>query len=209
MRLLDMYSGAGGAAEGYHRAGFTVVGVDIAPQPQYPFAFVQGDAIEYLAEHGHEFDAIHASPPCQRYSAMSAARPGLADKSPDLVASSRAALSENGRPYVIENVPRAPLIDPVILCGQMFGLALYRHRLFESSVSLKAPTHPAHTIPASRAGHWTPGTVMSVSGHVAPMTEARRAMGIDWMRRDELAEAIPPAYTAYIGAQLRRYIETH
>lgn len=204
-RMLDLFCGAGGAGMGYSRAGFDVVGVDIAPQPNYPFAFHQGNALEVMAAYGleFEFDAIHASPPCQRHSAMTACRPGLAAEYPDLIASTRALLIESGLPWVIENVPGAPLIDPVWLCGQMFGLDLYRHRGFESSDNLATPAHPPHTTPASKAGHWAPGTVMSVAGHVSPMWKAREVMGgIDWMTRDELGESIPPAYTEHIGAQL-------
>lgn len=205
LRMLDLFCGAGGAGMGYHRAGFDVVGVDIAPQPNYPFAFHQGNALEVMAAHGleFEFDAIHASPPCQRHSAMTSCRPGLAAEYPDLIGPIRNLLIASGLPWVIENVPGAPLIDPVWLCGQMFGLDLYRHRGFESSVNLATPAHPAHVTPASKAGHWTPGTVMSVAGHVAPMWKAREVMGgIDWMNRDELGESIPPAYTEFIGAQL-------
>lgn len=200
--LLDLFCGAGGAAMGYHRAGFDVVGVDIAPQPNYPFEFHQADALEYLRGMGPRFAAVHASPPCQRYSAMSACRPGLAGDYPDLVAPTRDLLMRTGLPWVIENVPGSPLENPITLCGHMLGLELYRHRLFESNIALQQPPHPRHVKPASRAGHWNPGTIMSVSGHVAPIAVARAAMGIDWMSRAELAESIPPAYTEYVGRQL-------
>lgn len=186
---------------GYYRAGFDVVGVDLHQQKNYPFEFIQGDALEYLRGHSG-WDAIHASPPCQRHSAMSNCRPGLAQSYPALIGPTRKLLAGTGLPWVIENVPGSPLRDPVTLCGQMFGLELYRHRLFESNVALTEPLHPAHVKPASRAGHWTPGTIMSVSGHIAPMALAREVMGIDWTNCDELGEAIPPAYTEYIGAQL-------
>jgi DNA (cytosine-5)-methyltransferase 1 len=202
-RLLDLFSCAGGASVGYHRAGFEVVGVDIAPQRNYPFEFHQADALHYLAEHWQEFDAVHASPPCQRYSLMSQCRPGLAEQYPDLLPPTRALLELTGLPYVLENVPGAPLRQDLMLCGQMVGLELYRHRIFESNVPLQQPTHPAHTVPASKAGHWKPGTVMSVSGHVSPMWKAREVMGgIDWMNRAELAEAIPSQYSEFIGTQL-------
>ena len=220
-RILDLFCGAGGAGMGYHRAGFDVVGVDINPQPRYPFAFHQQDAtfaLRRLVNRGgstfvhpdgrHEFltladfAAIHASPPCQRYSAMSACRPGLSDDYPDLVRDTRALAIASGLPYVIENVPGSPLVDPIVLCGQMFGLELYRHRLFESNIPLTAPAHPPHLVPASKAGHWRPGTVMSVAGHVSPIRKAREVMGIDWMNRDELGESIPPAYTEFLGGQL-------
>lgn len=207
--LLDLYCGAGGAAMGYHRAGFDVIGVDVNPQPNYPFEFYQFDALDALHmfiadEYGdsHRFKAIHASPPCQRYSAMSTCRPGLSDEYPDLIAPTRELLIATGLPYVMENVDGSPLIDPITLCGHMFGLELYRHRLFESNTILIEPMHPVHVKPASRAGHWTPGTVMSVAGHVAPIAHAREVMGIDWMTRDELTESIPPVYTEFIGRQL-------
>jgi len=226
-RLLDAYCGAGGATRGYQRAGFHVTGVDLAPMPRYcGDAFHQGDAIEFIREHGHEFDVIHASPPCQRFSAMSECRPGLADGYPDLIAATRDALNATGRPWVIENVVGAPLRNDgadalfdtgwladcgeysVELCGHMFGLALYRHRVFESNVPLTQPVHVAHTLPSCDAGHWRPGQIISVSGNCAPIALAREAMGIDWMTRAELAEAIPPAYTELVGAQLLRSLST-
>jgi DNA (cytosine-5)-methyltransferase 1 len=197
---------------GYHRAfpDAEIVGVDINPQPRYPFTFVQTDAVwlaDGLAYYGSDFDFIHASPPCQRYSAMSNCRPGLADAYPDLVDATRQLLQATGVPYVIENVPGSPLVDPVELCGQMFGLELYRHRLFECSFPVATPPHPEHVIPASKAGHWRPGTIMSVAGHVSPIAKAREVMGIDWMNRAELGEAIPPAYTEHIGRSLARHLE--
>lgn len=210
MRILDLFCGAGGAAMGYHRTfpDAEIIGVDINPQPRYPFAFIQGDAIQALSNVVEgEFDLIHASPPCQRFSAMSSCRPGLADEYGDYVGITRWWLTMIGTPYVIENVPGSPLLRPVTLCGTMFGLELYRHRLFESSFPIAAPSHPEHVMPASKAGHWKPGTVMSVAGHVSPMWKAREVMGIDWMNRDELSESIPPAYTQYIGEQLKAQIE--
>ena len=205
MRILDLFCGAGGASMGYHRAfpDAHITGIDLHPQPRYPFHFTQADALDALedADFIAGFDFVHASPPCQHYSTMSNCRPGLADKYPDLIAATRDRLITNGAPYVIENVPGSPLRDPVELCGHMFGLRFYRHRLFECSFPVPLTMHPPHVTPASKAGHWRPGTIMSVAGHVSPMAEARAAMGIDWMTRDELAESIPPAYTHYIGAQ--------
>ena len=179
-----------------------MVGVDIAPMPNYPFEFHQGDALEFLAEHGEAFDVVHASPPCQRHSAMTACRPGLAADYPDLIAPTRTLLQSFDAPWVIENVPGSPLIDPVWLCGQMFNLDLYRHRGFETNFPIVAPLHPDHLVPASKAGHWTPGTVMSVAGHIAPMWKAREVMGIDWTNREELGEAVPPAYTRWLGMHI-------
>lgn len=208
-RLLDLFCGAGGAAMGYNRAGFDVTGVDITNQRNYPFRFVKADAtevLEQLVASGtfYDYAAIHASPPCQRFSSMTSCRPGLADEYEDFIAATRFLLRRTGLPYVIENVPGAPLTRPVVLCGQMFGLELYRHRLFESNFPVVVPDHPAHVLPASKAGHWKPGTVMSIAGHVSPIAKAREVMDIGWMTRDELAEAIPPPYTAWIGSQLRK-----
>jgi len=208
-RLLDLFCGAGGAAMGYHRAGFEVVGVDINPQPNYPFEFHRADAIEYARDHARYFHAAHGSMPCQRFSDMSNCRPGLAGDYPDLVAATREVLDEAYIPYALENVPGAPLREDHVLCGQMFGLELYRHRIFEinGGALLSTPGHPKHTIPASKAGHWRPGTIMSVAGHVSPIAKAREVMGIDWMTRDELAESIPPAYAEFIGRELMAHLE--
>lgn len=212
--LLDLFCGSGGAAMGYHRAGFDVIGVDLYPQPNYPFRFVRGDAltimrsglIRRLIQSGR-IAAIHASPPCQRWSAMAACRPDLAAKYPDLITPVRPLLEETGLPYVIENVPGAPLHNPIMLCGWMFGYELVRHRLFESNIPLVAPLHLKHLKPTSKAGHWKPGTVISVSGNCAPVGLARKQMAIGWCNRDELAEAIPPYYTKFIGAQIMQAIE--
>jgi DNA (cytosine-5)-methyltransferase 1 len=208
VKLLDLFCGAGGAAVGYSRAGFDVIGVDVEHQRNYPFSRYTEDALYTLDRIISRPDlwdvqAIHASPPCQPYSYMSACRPNLADSYPALVEQVRAKLMLTGLPYVIENVPGAPLINPVLLCGRMFGKDLYRHRLFElCGFDVEAPDHPAHLVPASKAGHWTPGTVMSVAGHFAPVEHGRRIMDIDWMNREEMAEAVPPFYTEFIGAAL-------
>jgi DNA (cytosine-5)-methyltransferase 1 len=214
LRLLDLFCGAGGCAVGYHRAGFTdIVGVDIKPQPRYPFAFVQGDALEYLAAHGHEFDAIHASPPCQRYSQCQNFR-DTRDTHPDLVFDCRTLLEATGRPWVIENVPGSPLENAAVLCGLMFGLRVIRHRLFEASFLLLTPPHtrhPAHlrTGTASKQHRgvrtgYSDGKMglVSVAGNNFNVKAGAAAMGIDWMTRDELAQAIPPAYTEFVGRQL-------
>ena len=196
--LLDLFCKAGGAGVGYHRAGFDVVGVDIAPQPNYPFDFVQADAIEYLLKDGKRFDAIHASPPCQAYS--NAAKI-MKRKHPDLIERTRAAMPM--KPWVIENVEGSPLIDPITLCGGMFGLGTYRHRLFESSIRLTEPEHRPHDRPTTKMGRPPRrDEMMHVVGNFSGVAAARVAMGIDWMTRDELREAIPPAYTEWIGRQL-------
>lgn len=198
-RALDLFCGAGGASMGLHRAGFDVTGVDIAPQPNYPFKFVQSCALS-LDLRGFAF--VWASPPCQRHSRMSGCRDGLAQTYPDLIQPVREKLQKWGGPYIIENVVGAPLINPIMLCGTMFGLELYRHRLFESNCHIEAPFHPKHTIPASKAGHWKPGTIISVAGNCAPVWMARKAMGIDWTTRAELVEAIPPAFSEYLANQI-------
>lgn len=195
---------------GYYRAGFDViVGVDIAPQPRYPFSFVRGDALEYVRQFGAQFDVIHASPPCQAHSLMLNCRPGLQGKYPDLIAPTRNALQAAGRPYVIENVPGAPLLNPVVLCGTYFGLKVYRHRLFESNLALLVPPHSPHRdqTPRAAGGAISPRGFLSVAGHIGNVAYARKAMGIDWMTRDELAQAIPPAYTEFLGGQLYRLLE--
>lgn len=200
-RILDLFCCAGGAGMGYHRAGFDVVGVDIDPQPNYPFPFHQGDALKFLRAHGHEFDAIHASPPCQAYSETQKLQ---GNDHPELIPPIREALKALGLPWIIENVPGSPLIDPVELCGGMFGLHTYRHRLFETSFPLTAPAHPEHTARQTKMGRKPKdGEFIHVVGNFSGVAYAREAMDIDWMNRDEMAQAIPPAYTQFIGWQLR------
>ena len=218
-RLLDLFCGAGGAGMGYHLAGFDVVGVDTEPQPDYPFEFHQADAIAYLLDHGHEYDAIHASPPCQAFSPLSAL-PNAGRKRPpvDLVAPTREALQMVGRPYIIENVVQAPITDEsdllgnhgVMLCGTMFDLIVFRHRKFETSFRVHALTHPKHRHLAMRAGYLPTAErpFMSVHGRgghnsKAWVKAAAAALGIPWVTAlDPVCEAIPPAYTEHIGRQL-------
>lgn len=192
---------------GYHRAGFDVVGVDIKPQPHYPFAFIQADALEYIAAHGAEYDAIHASPPCQGYSKSAQQWRGTGKQYPDLIAETRRLLVATGKPWAIENIEGAPLINPTLLCGLMFGLDVTRHRLFEASLPLPLVMHPPHHKRPVRMGRPVKdGDLIQVVGHFSNVPYARRAMGIDWMNQGELAQAIPPAYTAFIGAQLIAYL---
>jgi DNA (cytosine-5)-methyltransferase 1 len=201
-RLLDLFSGAGGGAMGYHRAGFEVTGVDHLPQRNYPFTFIQADALEYVMGHGHAFDVIHASPPCQAYTPLRALQGGKSY--PDLVAATRAALTATGRPWVIENVPGAPLRHFITLCGAMFGLRTYRHRRFETSRMLFQPHHPPHivkTLTKGRKAGWARGLNVSVTGDVGRYV-GPEALGIDWMTGDELSQAIPPAYTEFVGRRL-------
>lgn len=200
-RLLDLYCCAGGAAMGYYRAGFDVVGVDIAPQPHFPFTFIQADALEYVAAHGHEFDAIHASPPCQGYSVTRAIH---GREYVDLVDATRDALDATGKPYIIENVPGAPLRNAIYLEGMMFGLRVIRRRLFESNLLLLQPSDvPAVGSTNSHRGYSTGGAYITVAGNNYNRIEGMAAMGVDWhVTRRELSQATPPAYTEFTGRQL-------
>lgn len=205
-RLLDLFCCAGGAAMGYHEAGFEVVGVDINPQPRYPFAFIQADCMTLDQRFLQWFDAIHASPPCQRYTQ---AQRLMKKDHPDLVLPVERMLKETGLPYIIENVPGAPLFPAITLCGSMFPeLRVYRHRLFKGSFNIYPPAHPPHTAPQVKMGRpVAQGDFIQVVGNFSGVAYAREAMGIDWMTRDELREAIPPAYTRYIGKQLIAHLE--
>lgn len=200
-RLLDLFCDAGGAATGYHRAGFEVVGVDIKPQPRYPFEFHQADALTYPLE---GFDVVHASPPCQAYSSTRSfyKRTDL----PELIEPVRALLVNSGRPYVIENVVRAPLIEPLILCGMMFDLRVLRHRLFETwPRMIWRPPHPKHPRCAWKAGYFSvygDGAGQRHSGDRGRKHEWAQAMGINWMTRREMTQAIPPLYTEWVGLRL-------
>ena len=203
--LLDLFCCQGGAGMGYHRAGFEVVGVDMAPQPRYPFEFHQGDALEFLAEHAHEFDAVHASPPCQAHTLAQRIR---GNEHLDLIAPTRDLLHnlEVGL-WVIENVPGAPLHDHVELCGTMFGLETYRHRWFESNVPLVAPPHGEHVARTTKMGRPSrDGEYMHIVGNFSGVERARQIMDMPWASRDGLREAIPPAYSAYVGAQLLEHL---
>jgi DNA (cytosine-5)-methyltransferase 1 len=199
-RLLDLFCCAGGAAMGYHRAGFEVVGVDIEPQPRYPFEFHQADAMTFPLD---GFDAIHASPPCQAYSWATKQWRDRGNEYPDLVAATRQRLMLAGVPYVIENVPGAPLINPVILNGPMFGMLIHRTRLFECSFDVPFFLLPQAGGRATEMGRPPKDNeYLYPVGHFSGVAEARQRMGIDWMNQGELAQAIPPAYTEYIGRQL-------
>ena len=207
MKLLDLFCGAGGCSMGYHRSGFDVVGVDHHAQPRYPFEFHQADAMEYLKEHANEFDVIHASPPCQRYSRANRGLGNTTDY-PDLVGIVRDQLIETGKTYVIENVPGAPLMQPITLCGSMFGLRtsagwLRRHRWFELPFVVLAPPcqHPKG-MSIGVYGHGTNKYHRQKLGRNIRKLEQCEAMGIDWMTRNELTQAIPPAYTEWLGYQI-------
>lgn len=233
---LDLFCCAGGASRGLFEAGFDVVGVDIVDRPEYPYPFLRGDALAVLAQlqageslafaDTHrarrvsllEVAFIWASPPCQRYSQMTR-QSGDSDEHPDLVAPTRLALIRSRKQWVIENVPHAPLRHPITLCGEMFGLGVTRHRLFEMSFYAIPPRHLPHR------GTNVDGTYMTVTGHrgvpswtyqererrgmpryfEGEMTlgARQRAMGISWMTNDTLVQAIPPAYARWIGLRAR------
>jgi DNA (cytosine-5)-methyltransferase 1 len=213
VRILDLFCCQGGAGTGYHRAGFDVVGVDIDPQPNYPYEFHQGDALVFLKEHGHEFDAIHASPPCQSFLNLGKVNIALGRDYdyPNLIGPTREMLEEIGKPYVIENVQdaRSHMVDPVRICGTGLGRPLRRHRLFESNIPLEGVPcdHGAFTEPKYWTG-WRPkgekrlSTVVQVYGNAGGQHEWPDAMGIDWMDRHGFVEAVPPSYTEHIGRQL-------
>lgn len=204
-RLLDLFCGAGGASMGYHRAGFDVVGCDINPQPHYPFPFVQADALAPPFDLSG-FSLIHASPPCQAY-----VRSGMVAKDgrhPMLIEPVRAMLESSGVPWVIENVPGSTLRADVVLCGSMFGLAIRRHRWFETSPTLLGLTPPCdHSRPITGVYGHPHGKGGAFPTKRRPMLPSdaetwSREMGIDWMTPRELSQAIPPAYTEWIGRRL-------
>ncbi|MDT0347507.1 DNA cytosine methyltransferase [Streptomyces litchfieldiae] len=198
------HNGPGGAAKGYHDAGFEVTGVDLAPQPRYPYLFFQADALEFLEAFGGEFDLIHASPPCQRYTKAQQIR---GREHPDVIEPLRALLVATGRPYVIENVPGAPLLAPVELCGSMFGRRTYRHRRFETSFPVGVPHHPRHLAPNAKMGRPVrEGEFMHIVGNFSNVPLAREVMEMPWATREGLREAIPPAYTRHIA---REFLAQH
>jgi DNA (cytosine-5)-methyltransferase 1 len=215
-RLLDVYSCAGGAGYGYHLAGWDVVGVDRDPQPNYPFEFIQAGALEVLADADFlaQFDAVHTSPPCQHKALATLSQRLAGAEYPDLIGPTRSLLEANFTgPWVIENVPGAALRPDIRLCGCQFGLTLpgigylKRERWFETSwrgFHLEAPhRHEGHAI--SIAGHGTPSWMRGKTGHIG-VAEWRRIMQIDWTTRDELTEALPPAYTRHVGGLLLEHL---
>jgi len=211
MKLLDLFCGAGGASAGYAAAGFEVHGVDLKHGKRYPYTYVRVDVLDVLRDKNYldQFDVIHASPPCQTHSITQHLRnaQGKTTSKLDLIPETRAALIESGKPYIIENVPGSPLINPIQLCGSSFGLKVRRHRLFESNMPLEG----------SVCNHKLQGRPVGVYGSLndeipkggktaTTIDEARNAMGISWAIWTELVEAIPPAYTKYLGGQLGRWL---
>lgn len=213
--LLDLYGGAGCAAVGYARAGFEVIGVDIAPQPRYPFRMVQADALEVLASPDafgvsrERVVAAHASPPCQHFTRYANAVKDIRERYADLIEPTREGLRALGVPYVIENVEGAPLLEPVTLCGSMFDLDVRRHRIFEASWKLEPPAWPCrHRIwsrrfKASTGRRPNSRLTVEIGSWDEPLERQKAAMGVDWpITVRELSEGIPPAYTEHIGLQL-------
>ena len=211
MKLLDLFCGVGGASAGYDAVGFEVHGVDLKHGRRYPFTYKRADVLDVLQDHDYlqQFDVIHASPPCQTHSITQHLRnaQGKSTSKVDLIPQTRAALIASGKPYIIENVPGSPLIDPIQLCGSSFGLKVRRHRLFETNMPLVG----------SKCDHKTQGRPIGVYGSLndqipgggktaTTISEARQAMGMEWAIWTELVEAIPPAYTKYLGGQIGSWL---
>ena len=210
MRLLDIFCGAGGASKGYEMAGFDVTGIDLKSGKRYPFTYIKKDFKTLTVEDLQDYDVIHASPPCQTFSItknLRIAQNKKTDKE-DLLDVTRQLLIDSGKPYVLENVPGAPLRNPIQLCGSVFNLQVRRHRLFESNMPLKGSgcDHKQQGRPVGIYGSLNdkiPG-----GGQTAKTIEiARQAMGINWMIWTELVEAIPPMYTEFIGKQVMTYLQ--
>lgn len=215
--IIDLFCGAGGAAKGYHNAGFEVIGVDNKSQENYPFAFILADAIDFIEKYGHIFNAIHASPPCQKYTRQSAFARKKGKQYPDFISVTRATVLKFNLPVIIENVMTAPVRPDLVLSGKMFGLPIWRHRRFE--IHNWFCLQPGDPPPK---GTFKNGDYITVTGKgnlKAKGCEGVKfnkgsvlktwsyAMGIDWMKTNkELAEAIPPDYTEYIGKQLINFI---
>lgn len=210
-RLLDLCCCAGGAAKGYHDAGFEVVGWDIEPQPNYPYEFHQGDALEVLRDLNYvrSFDAVHASFPCQLFTAYRRKGHGVGDGYLNLIPEGRELLEATRLPYIIENVPSAPLRHPIMLCGSSFGLDVRRHRIFESNVPLMAiPCDHSWQTPrfAPATNRTNLRRTVEVGVWRIPLDVQQAAMGMGWTTLHELSEAVPPAYTHYLGAQLLEHL---
>ncbi len=216
--ILDLFCGAGSAAKGYADAGFNIIGVDKEPQKRYPFKFIKEEVFFFMQNCflSHEFDAIHASPPCQKYS--KATKEKYKNNHPDYIPELRKILNNTGLSYMIENVPQAPLIPEktIVLCGTMFDLGVFRHRKFETNFNLMAPSHKKHNgkigdgkyfSVAGGAGRWKSWGKVHRKISKGTADEWRQAMGIDWMTRKELTQAIPLAYTEFIGKQLKEVLD--
>ncbi len=216
MKALDLFCGAGGASRGVVDAGFEVVGIDLNPQRHYPFEFHQSNALSVTLKYLRQFDFIWASPPCQAYSVASAIHRKNGKKYPDLVAVTRDMLIESGIPYAIENVGGAPLQNPIMLCGTMFGLGVFRHRYFELSWGMLSPHHDKHKGKigdgkyfsiAGGAGRWRSWGTNHKGISKGTIAQWKTAMDIGWMTRDEIKQAIPPSYSKWIAEQFLKTIK--
>jgi site-specific DNA-cytosine methylase len=214
VKLLDLFCGAGGAGKGYMDAGFDVTGVDIEPQPDYPGRFIQGDAIAFLANHGHEYQAIHASPPCQASSALTKGT-NKGREYLKLIPATRALLALHDVPTVIENVQGSDLRRDLTLCGEMFGLGVIRHRYFETSGFTALPLE--HVKHRGRVAGWRHGVlhegpyfqVYGAGGKKGTVAEWQVAMGIfHTSNRKSIAESIPPQYARFVGGQIMQFLES-
>lgn len=208
-RILDLFCCEGGAGAGYDRAGFEVVGVDVEWQPRYPFVFSQNDALRVLSDihfGSASFVAVHASPPCQ---AHTQAQRLQGNEHPELIGPVRRELRRIGLPYIIENVPGAPLEAPVMLCGTMFGKPYYRHRLFECSFPVTEPLHGQHYLKQVKMGRSAgENEVLQAVGNFAGVDRAREEFEMPWASRDGLRECVPPVFTEFIGTELMAHLET-
>lgn len=198
MKGLDLFCCAGGSSMGFYRAGFEMTGVDVAPQPNYPFRFVQADALEYVKEHAHEYDLVAASPPCQAHTGV----PNRRDDHHDVLAETRELLKATGLPWVLENVPGAPMPDAFLLCGSTFGLPIVRHRLFETSVDVGLVPSMCPQRSWDRAVEH-PGCYPYAHGAYRPAWREHVLPTVwPWMTLEEAGQAIPPQYTEWVGARL-------
>jgi DNA (cytosine-5)-methyltransferase 1 len=209
--ILDLFCCQGGASAGYAAAGFDVVGVDVSDQPRYPYDFHRADALTFLRQFGtaQSIQGIHASPPCQGHSRTWKL---WGRDWPDLIAPTRKLLRQTGIPYIIENVEGAPLHSPFTLCGSMFGLRTYRHRLFElgGGFTARVPQHPSHTAPMAKMGRAPlDGEMIHAVGNFSGVELVRRDWAVPWMNRDGIREAIPPVYTEWLGVQLLGWLENN
>jgi len=207
-KLLDLFCGMGGAAMGYYRAGFDVVGVDNVPQLDYPFEFQQRDVFAITIEELLSFDAIHASPPCQAYSKMTARIRAAGKIYPNLYPATKRLLVAIGLPYVIENVEGSPARNAVKVCGTQFGIGVQRHRLFESNVILRPHENQCS---CKRQPIGNANGMVSVAGDLCTKAEALIGLGIDWCKhssKHQVVESIPPVYTEFVGTQLLSFMSS-
>lgn len=205
MKALDLCCCGGGASAGLSQAGFDITGIDIEPQRHYPFKFIQANILDLDYDFISQFDFLWASPPCQEFSTASMQFRLKGKQYPNLIEAVRIMFVNSGKPYVIENVEGAPLIKPIMLCGTMFGLDLYRHRIFESNFPITQPTHNEHIAKQTKMGRPVKqGEFIHMVGHFSGVPLAREVTGCHWMNQYELAQSVPPVYSKYMAEQWRR-----